>query len=207
MKLYTFDPAPNPKRLTLFMAHKGIELPTEQVNLMELEQMSEAYGNINPKRTVPALKLDSGEVLTEVIGICTYLEGLYPEKPLLGSNPLQKAQVMSACHEIFVEGLQAIADILRNGNPAFTNRALPGPVDCAQIPELVERGQLRLDAFVRAMDARLKDQETVVDGALTLADIDLYAVVEFMGWVKASIPDDCQALKQWHQAMSERFSA
>ena len=206
MKLYTFDPAPNPKRLALFMAYKGIELPTQQINLMEKEQMSEEYQRINPKGTVPALKLDSGEVLTEVIGICTYLEGLYPEKPLLGSNPLQKAQVSSACHEIFVEGLQAIADILRNGNPAFTNRALPGPVDCPQIPELIERGQLRLDAFVRAMDARLKDQETVVDGALTLADIDLYAVVEFMGWVKASIPDDCQALKQWHQTMSERFA-
>lgn len=206
MKLYTFDPAPNPMRLSLFMAHKGIELPTQQINLMEKEQMSEAYQAINPKGTVPALKLDSGEVLTEVIGICTYLEGLYPDKPLLGSNPLQKAQVMSACHEIFVEGLQAVADILRNGNPAFANRALPGPVDCAQIPELVERGQLRLEAFVRAMDARLKNQNTVVDGDFTLADIDLYALVSFMGWVKASIPEDCHALQAWHQAMAERFS-
>lgn len=206
MKLYTFDPAPNPMRLTLFMAYKGIELPTQQINLMEKEQLTEAYKAINPKGTVPALQLDSGEVLTEVIGICSYLEGLYPDKPLLGANPLQKGQVMSACHEIFVEGLQAIADILRNGNPAFANRALPGPVDCPQIPELVERGRLRLDAFVRSMDARLTGQETVVDGALTLADIDLYALVAFMGWVKASIPEDCEALRAWHQAMVERFS-
>lgn len=206
MKLYTFDPAPNPKRLAMFMAYKGIELPTQQISLMEKEQMSDEYRGINPKLTVPALQLDSGEVLTEVIGICTYLEGLYPEKPLLGSNPLQKAQIMSACHEIFVEGLQAIADILRNANPAFADRALPGPVNCAQIPELVERGHLRLDAFVRAMDARLADQETVVSGALTQADIDLYAVVEFMAWVKASVPEDCQALQAWHKRMTAHFA-
>lgn len=207
MKLYTFDPAPNPKRLAMFMAHKGIELPTEQINLMEKEQMSEAYTQLNPKRTVPALQLDSGEVLTEVIGICAYLEGLYPDKPLMGGNALEKAQVLSACHEIFVEGLQAIADILRNGNPAFANRALPGPVDCPQIPELVERGQLRLDAFIRGMDKRLQGQDTVVAGSLTLADIDLLAVVEFMGWVKAQVPEDCQALRAWQTRAAAAFAS
>lgn len=207
MKLYTFDPAPNPKRLAMFMAHKGIELPTQQISLMEKEQMSEAYTQINPKRTVPALQLDSGEVLTEVIGICAYLERLYPDKPLMGSNALEKAQVLSACHEIFVEGLQAIADILRNGNPAFADRALPGPVDCPQIPELVERGQLRLDAFIRGMDKRLQKQDTVVASGLTLADIDLFAVVEFMGWVKASVPEECQALRAWQTRVATAFGS
>ena len=95
MKLYTYDPAPNPRRLALFMQYKGIEIETVQVDMMKAEQLAEEYRQINPQCTVPALQLDDGNVLCEVIGICMYLEGLYPDKPLLGSTALEKAQVIS----------------------------------------------------------------------------------------------------------------
>ena len=127
MKLYTYDPAPNPRRLALFLKHKGLDIESQQVDLMTGEQLGEAYRAINPHCTVPALVLDDGTVLTEVIGIVTYLEALHPEKPLLGTTPLEKALVSSWDHHLFVGLMSAVASILRNASKGFQNRALPGP--------------------------------------------------------------------------------
>ena len=124
MKLYTYDPAPNPRRLALFMKYKGIEVETEQVDMMAAAQLEDSYRAINPDCTVPALVLDDGTVLSEVVGICTYLEGLHPEKPLMGSTPLEQAQVISWDHRIFLSLMMAIASMLRNRGDAFRNRAL-----------------------------------------------------------------------------------
>ena len=134
MKLYTYDPAPNPRRLTLFMQYKGIELDTQQVDLGTAEQLGDEYRKINPECSVPALVLDDGTVLTEVIGICAYLEALYPDKPLLGSTAKEKAQIISWDHRLFANVFSAIASILRNRSKAMVNRALPGPLDVPQIP-------------------------------------------------------------------------
>jgi glutathione S-transferase len=197
MHLYTYDPAPNPKRLQLFINYKGIALDTTQVNLMQLEQLGEDYRRINPAGTVPALVLDDGTVLHEVIGACAYLEALYPEKPLLGSTPLERAQVLSWDHRIFNTCLSAVAEILRNGNPNFAGRALPGPLPIPQIPELAERGRLRLGPGFAAADAALADSPFLVGDHVSLADIDLLVCTEFAGWVKEKVPDDCQHIHAW----------
>src|SRR6056297_3197147 len=144
MHLYTYDPAPNPRRLGLFLEWKGIEIETTQVDLMQLEQLGETYRAINPAGTVPALILDDGTLMTEVIAICDYLEALHPEKPLFGEGPLARAQVLSWDHHLFLSVFMAIAETLRNGNPAFEDRALPGPFKVTQIPALCERGRSRL---------------------------------------------------------------
>ncbi len=199
MKLYTYDPAPNPMRLKLFLQYKGLEIDTQQVDLGKLEQHEEAYGEINPARTVPALVLDGGELLTEVIGQCMYLEALHPEKPLMGSSPLERAEVISWDHKIFLQGMAAIADIFRNGHPAFKDRAMPGPLPLPQIPELCERGKLRLAAFWPMMDAQLGQHPWVAGENFSFADIDLYCLVQFAGWIKESIPEDCGNVLAWYQ--------
>jgi glutathione S-transferase len=198
MKLYTYDPAPNPRRLALFMRYKGIQIETVQVDMMKAEQLSEEYRKINPQCTVPALQLDDGTVLSEVIGICLYLEGLYPDKPLLGTTPLEKAQVISWDHNVFLSMMMAVASMLRNRGDSFRNRALPGPLDVPQIPELVERGRLQLEYAMPQMDARLADNPWVAGQHFSLADIDLLVCVDFMAWVKQSIPEDCTNLKAWY---------
>jgi glutathione S-transferase len=198
MKLYTYDPAPNPMRLTMFLKYKGIELETQQVDLSKLEQHGDDYGSINPDRTVPALVLDNGKVLTEVIGQCVYLEALHPEKPLLGSTPLERAEVIAWDHKIFLQGMAAIADIFRNGHPAFKGRAMPGSLKLEQIPELCERGKLRLEAFWPMMDQQLAGNSWVAGDNFSLADIDLYCMVQFAGWIKESIPDDCPNVRAWY---------
>lgn len=206
MKLYTYDPAPNPKRLALFMQHKGIEIESHQIDMMAGEQLGDDYRAINPEATVPALVLDDGTVLTEVVGICTYLEELYPEKPLLGTSALEKALVISWDHKLFLGLMMSIASMLRNRSEAFRDRALPGALDVPQIPELVNRGQLQLQDFLPKLDAHLADNTWVAGDNMTFADIDLLVSVEFMGWVKQSIPEDCVNLKAWCERASAQLN-
>lgn len=199
MKLYTYDRAPNPRRLAMFMKYKGIELETQQVDLMKGEQRGEPYRAINPDQTVPALLLDDGSVLSEVIGICTYLEGLHPDRPLLGTTPLEKARVISWDHRLFAALVVPIADILRNSAEAFRNRALPGPYDVPQLPEMVERGRLQLHCILPDLDAQLAGRTWLAGDRFSFADIDLLAAVDFMAWVKESVPEDCRHLKAWYE--------
>ncbi|WP_300321696.1 glutathione S-transferase family protein [Accumulibacter sp.] len=199
MKLYTYDRAPNPRRLAMFMKYKGIELETQQVDLMKGEQLGEPYRAINPDQTVPALLLDDGSVLSEVIGICTYLEGLHPDRPLLGTTPLEKARVISWDHRLFAALVVPIADILRNSAEAFRNRALPGPYDVPQLPEMVERGRLQLHCILPDLDAQLAGRTWLAGDRFSFADIDLLAAVDFMAWVKESVPEDCRHLKAWYE--------
>ena len=147
MKLYTYDPAPNPRRLALFLKLKGLAIDTRQVDLLANEQLGDAYRQINPALSVPALVLDDGTVLTEVIGMYTYLDELHPQPPLMGSTAAERAQVISWCHRLFSGLMMAIAGALRNRGKSFINRALPGPLDTPQIPELVERGLQFADAL------------------------------------------------------------
>lgn len=206
MKLYTYDAAPNPRRLAMFLKYKGIELDTQQVDLGAQEQHGEEYGRINPLRTVPALQLDSGEVLTEVIGQCLYLESLYPEKPLLGTTALEKAEVISWDHRLFLTGFMAIADAFRNAHPAFKGRAMPGPLALEQIPELAERGKVRLEHFWPTMDAHLADSTWIIGDQFSFADIDMYCINEFAGWIKEGIPEHCTHLKAWHERAAAELS-
>lgn len=198
MKLYTYDPAPNPRRLALFMKYKGIELDSQQVDLGSAEQLNDAYRKINPLCTVPALQLDDGTLLTEVIGICTYLEALHPERPLLGTTALEKAQVISWVHRLLMTMTSAIAGMLRNRSKAFADRALPGPLNVPQIPELVERGKLQLEYVLPQLDAELATRPWLAGENFTFADIELLVALDFMAWVRVPVPEDCSNLQAWY---------
>ena len=206
MKLYTYDPAPNPRRLALFMQHKGIEIETQQIDMMAAEQLGDDYRNINPDCTVPALVLDDGTVLTEVIGICAYLEELHPEKPLLGTTALEKALVISWDHKLFLGVMMSIASMLRNRGDGFRDRALPGALDIPQIPELAERGALQLQDVIPKLDAHLANNAWVAGENFSFADIDLLVATDFMAWVKQSIPEDCTHLKAWREKVSAQVA-
>ena len=198
MKLFTYDPAPNPRRLALFLQYKGITLDSQQVDLGAAEQLQERYRQLVPACTVPALQLDDGTVLTEVIGICTYLEGLHQDKPLLCTTLLEKAQVISWDHRLFLTISLAVAGMLRNRSKAFVNRALPGPLDVPQIPELVERGKLQLAYILPQLDRELGTRPWLAGSSFTFADIDLLVGIDFMAWVRESIPEECTHLRAWY---------
>lgn len=200
MKLYTCDPAPNPLRLKRFMDYKGITLDTTQIDLASEEQLGDAYRAIVPEATVPALILDDGTVLSAVIAIVHYLELLFPEKPLLGVTAEQKATILNWNHRIFGEVFGPIADVFRNGHPKYAGRALPGPADVAQIPELVERGSQRLqDAFVMLNDV-LSQQPFLAGETLSFADIDLLVAIDFAKWGARTSPDaSLEHVQRWRE--------
>lgn len=208
MKLYTYDPAPNPARLKMFMAYKGIEIETQQIDMTVLEQHSPAYLAVNPEATVPALVLDDGTVLTAVIAIVQYLELLHPERPLMGETPLEKALVLNWSHHLFTSALAAAGEVFRNGHPAFKDRGLPGTMPIAQIPELAERGKQRLEAAFENMDARLANTPFVAGNFPSFADIDLLASIEFAGWGARMQPaESLRNLAAWRDRATEALQA
>jgi glutathione S-transferase len=208
MKLYTFDPAPNPRRLNLFIAHKELKIPSEQIDLRAGQQFSESYRAICPRCIVPTLQVQDGSVLCDVIAIATYLESLFPRRPLLGTTPLSRAQILSWDQYIYSDGLQSVAESLRNRSAAFKDRAVTGAEPIAQVPELDGRGKLRLRNFWRFLDAELDDgREYLAAGQLSMADIDAYVVVGFAGWIKETLPPDLPHLNAWHRRIQAALPA
>jgi len=202
MHLYTYDIAPNPRRVLLALRYKGVELPTTQIDLRAGEQFSQSYTAINPDSTVPALQVSDDVVLTDTIAISLYIDKCHPEKPLFGSDDLEQAQIIGWCHKLFCEGFIPIAEVLRNESPAFADRALPGRVKLAQIPEMIERGQKRLEAFWLMVDEALQDKDYLVGSQLSQADIDLYTIAGFAGWIKQQVPESCEHLQQWQKRVA-----
>ena len=206
MHIYTFDSAPNPRRLGLFIAYKGLEIPTTQIDMRNNAHRDEAFLAINPMGTVPALVTDEGVLLTEVIGICDYLESLYPERPLMGRTPLERALVLSWDHRIYTSLLEAFAEMLRTRSPAFANRALPGPIDIEQIPELEHRGRKRFRGTLELLNEELGDQPFLCGDSVTVADIGLLVAIETASWVKESLPESCTNLQRWLESTRAALS-
>lgn len=204
--LYDCATAPSPRRARILLAEKGVAHQTVQVDLRAGEQLGEAYRRINPQCTVPALRTEDGLVLTDNAAIAAYVEARYPEPPLMGVTPAEKAEVASWHWRIEFEGLMAIAEALRNGSPAMANRALPGPVDYAQIPALAERGVARLQQFFTTLNAHLADREHVATTRFSIADITAVVAVDFARVVKVKPGEQHAHLQRWRAAMAQRPS-
>ncbi len=204
--LYDCATAPSPRRARILLAEKGVVHDTVQVDLRTSEQMGDAYRAINPQCTVPALRTEDGVVLADNAAIAAYLESRYPQPPLLGITPLEKAEIASWQWRIEFEGLLAIAETLRNSSPAMANRALPGPIDYAQIPELAQRGLARVQQFFVTLNDRLEGRDFVAAGQFSLADITAVVAVDFARIVKVKPGEQHPHLVRWRAAMAQRPS-
>jgi glutathione S-transferase len=207
MKLYDFAPAPNPRRVRIFLAEKGIALTTVQVNLRANEQFSPSFRAVNADCTVPVLELDDGARIADVLAICIYFETSQPEPPLMGDGAWDQANVAVWQRRVERDGFLAVVEAFRNSTPGFKGRALPGPDDYEQIPALAERGRARLGKFFAMMNECLADREFVAGQRYSIADITALVTVDFAGWIKLRIPDDCSHLRRWYDAVSARPSA
>ena len=204
--LYDCATAPSPRRARITLAEKGVVHETVQVDLRTGEQMGDAYRRINPHCTVPALQTDDGALLTDNAAIAAWLEARFPEPALLGTTPLEKAEVASWNWRIEFDGLLAIAEALRNGSPAMANRALPGPVDYAQIPALAERGRARVQQFFETLNERLAGRDFIATDRFSIADITAVVAVDFARVVKVKPGDEHPHLQRWRAAMGQRPS-
>ena len=206
MRLYDCKTAPSPRRVRVFLAEKGINLETVQIDLGSGEQFGEAFRRINPDCVVPVLQLDDGECISEVIAICSYLEELYPQ-PMFGQSPEERATVLMWNAKVEQQGLMAMADAFRNSAKGLTNKALPGPDDYPQIPELAERGRRRVRRFMLRLDERLAGNEHIAGSSFSLADISAMVFLDFAAWIKIALPDGAENLSRWYSAVSRRPSA
>lgn len=202
--LYDCATAPSPRRARILLAEKGVQHATVAVDLARGEQLGEAFRAVNPRCTVPALQLEDGRVLTDNAAIAAYVEARFPEPPLCGRTPAEKAEIASWHWRIEFEGLMAIAEALRNGSPAMKGRALPGPVDYAQIPELAQRGLDRLQRFFDALEAQLATRSTVAGEGFSIADIAAVVAVDFARVVRVRPGDSHENLRRWRAAMALR---
>ena len=204
--LYDCATAPSPRRARILLAEKGVPHETVQVDLRSGEQLSDAFRRINPQCTVPVLRTDDGLLLTDNAAITAWMEARFPQPPLLGATPAEKAEIASWNWRIEFEGLMAIAEALRNSAPAMASRALPGPVDYAQIPELAQRGLARVQQFFVTMNERLAGRDFIATERFSIADITAVVAVDFARVVKVKPGELHPHLLRWRASMAQRPS-
>ena len=204
MLLYDCLTAPSPRRARMFIAEKGLDVPLREVSLKDGEQRTPEYLKEVPTGTVPVLCTDDGQLISENVAIAAYLEALHPEPPLMGRTPLEKARVLEWDFRVTFGAFTACAEMLRNSSPRMVDRALPGPLDVAQIPELAERGRARIGQFWSEMDAHLAEHTYMAGESYTFADITATCAVDFSKWVKASPLEEWGNIAEWHGRMVQR---
>ena len=207
MKFYDCETAPSPRRVRVFIAEKGIDIDTVQVDLASGEQFGDEYRAINPDCVVPALQLDDGSCITEAPAICHYLEEVFPDPPLFGRTAAERAATVMWNAKAEQQGLWACADAFRNHAKGLKGRAIPGPDDYAQIPELAERGRQRAAAFLEKLEKQLATNEFVAGDFYSMADITAMIVVDFAQRLKIPLPDEAPNLTRWYDQVASRPSA
>jgi glutathione S-transferase len=208
MKLYDCKMAPNPRRVRIFLAEKGVEIPKVEVNILAGENLKPEYLKVNPRGLLPVLELDDGTRIDETVAICRYIEELHPEPRLMGVDALDRALVESWQRHMEFDGLMAVGEAFRNSSPAFRERGLPGVRErVGAIAELAERGRASVRRFYERLEERLAECEFIAGKRFTIADITGLCVVDFAAWIEMPIPEGHRHTRRWHQAVSSRPSA
>ena len=201
MKLYDGGRAPNPRRVKVFLAEKGITVPVDQVDLGKLAHKSPAYTAVNPLQRVPALELDDGTIISESIAICRYFEQLHPEPPLFGVEPKDMAMVEMWERRIEFHLLGPISHVFRNSHPAMKEMEVP------QVPAWAEANKPRVMDFLALLDRELGARRYIAGEHYSVADITGMIAVDFMKPAKLAMPENLNNLKRWHEDVSSRPSA
>jgi glutathione S-transferase len=204
--LYDYKMAPSPRRARILLAEKQVPHESVQIDLAAGEHLAPAYRAINPACTVPALRLTDGTIITENAGIAAYLEAAYPDPPLLGRTPVEKGLVASWNARVEYEGLMAVAEALRNSAPGLAGRALTGPGNFPQIPEVAARGLTRIDTFFDMLDARLEARNFLAIEDFSVADITAVVTVDFARVVRRKPKPEHANIARWRSALAERPS-
>jgi glutathione S-transferase len=201
MKLYDGGRAPNPRRVRVYLAEKGITLPVEAVDLGAMAHKSAAFTAINPLQRVPALVLDDGTVITESIAICRYFEAQNPEPPLFGVGAKDQALVEMWQRRVELHLLYPVSQVFRHLHPAMAQMQVP------QLPDWGEANKSYVQDFLALLDGELKDRRHVAGERYSVADITGLIAVDFMKPAKLAVPDGLANLKRWYAEVSARPSA
>lgn len=201
MKLYDGGRAPNPRRVTVFLAEKRIEVETVPVDMGQLGHKSEEVTRLNPLQRLPVLVLDDGTALSESVAICRYFEALHPEPPLMGTDARDKAIVEMWNRRVELIFLAAVANAFRHTHPAMKEWEKP------QLSEWGEINRPKALAFLELLDKELAEREFIAGDRFTIADITGMIGFEFMKPARIERPEHLTNVMRWYQAVSSRPSA
>lgn len=200
MKLYNLSPGMNPRRVRIFLAEKGIELPLVEVDMMKGENKTPEFLAINPMGTLPVLELDDGTILAESIAICRYFEELHPEPPMFGRTPLERAQVEMWNRRMEIELLAPISESFRHTADFWKGR----------VPQVPEYGAVCRDKAIQRMkwlDTELEGRDFIATNDYTVADITLQCALLLGKNTGTKIPEELGNLTRWWQTVTARPTA
>ncbi|GIK80665.1 MAG: glutathione S-transferase [Alphaproteobacteria bacterium] len=200
MRLFDSGRAPNPRRVRIFLAEKGLEVPTEQVDITTLQHKTPEFTALNPLQRVPVLELDDGTVISESVAICRYFEGLRPEPPLFGRGAKEEALVEMWNRRLEHNLLATVAAVFRHLHPAMKELE-------AQVPEWGEANKPRVIEFLAFLDRALRDSLFVCGAHYTIADITGLVAIDFMKPARLAVPEEFVHLRRWHAQVAARPSA
>ncbi len=201
MKLYSHSLAPNPRRVRIFAAEKGVELALEEVDILAGQSRTPAFLAMNSSGAVPVLELDDGSCLSESVAICRYLEGLHPEPNLLGRDLREQAEIERWNRRMELELFNPIARTVQNTNPLFQGRF-------KQFPEYGETQRAVAYQRLERMDRELDGHEFVAGDRFTIADITALVAIDIGGRLAdIKIAPKLTNLTRWHETVSKRSSA
>jgi len=200
MKIYNSSTAPNPRRVRIFVAEKGIQIPYEEVDLVKAVNRGEEFRKKNPSGTVPVLELDDGTCISETVAICRYLEELHPNPPLMGVDAKDRAIVEMWQRRMELELLIPIADAFRQRHEFFKGKI-------RQLPEYAEVQKKNAEERLARLNGELANRKFIAGDRYTIADITALCAVDFGRVSKIAIQPDQANLARWHAEVSARTSA
>ena len=200
MKLFDGGRAPNPRRVRIFLAEKGIKVPIAPVDMAAMEHRGDEVSSRNPLQRLPVLELDDGTVLSESVAICRYFEEIQPEPALFGRGAVGKAQVEMWQRRMELNLLFPVAQAFRHIHPAMKDWEIP------QIADWGEANKPKAIAFLRLLDGELATKEFVA-GDYSIADITGLVAMDFMKPARIAVPDELANVMRWHRAIAGRPSA
>jgi glutathione S-transferase len=205
MKLYDFGPAANSKRVRMFLAEKGLEIPTVQLNVRDDEQFKEPFTSMNPFHCVPFLELDDGTVIAESISVCRYLEELHPEPSLFGRTAAERGIIDMWNRRVELDGFMPLLHATRNDMPLFAGRVVPGTrTELAQLPAMIERGQEMGHVFFARLEPQMADNEFIAGSDVSIADITAWFVINMANRFEMGMAERYPNIQRWHTMFSAR---
>jgi len=200
MKLYEFAGAPNPKKVRVYLAEKGIDVPSAPVNIIAGENRQPEFLKKNPMGGLPVLELDDGSYLPESLAIIEYFEELHPNPPMIGTTPLERARVRSIERLCELSVLGRIAVIFQNTSPLFAGRL-------KQSPDAAESAKGALATNLKVLDDKIGTHEFVAGDKPSIADCTLLAALQFAEFAGVAIDPKFANIHRWYESFKKRPSA
>ncbi|OQW84352.1 MAG: glutathione S-transferase [Proteobacteria bacterium ST_bin15] len=202
MRLFTSARAPNPRRVGIFLAEKGITLPdVVDVDIMKKQHYEADFARLNPFQRIPVLVLDDDTALSESVAICRYIEeAMAPEPNLFGRTPIERAICEMWNRRVELTLLNHTAAVFRHLHPSMAELELP------QIPQWGEANKAKVMASCALLDAQLKNSPFIAGDRFSIADITALVAIDFLRPIRLSVPEELTSLRRWHAEVSARPS-